>query len=425
MDVYIKKGTNYYWPVLYVLKVIEKSNGVNFKIVDSKENVEFFWDHLDVGSQVIANNFYDELEKELPDLSHSKQLKDEQYIVDYRGKKDLVATIFYMINCLQESPGNNNNLDRYGRFKYESSYQFKYNSIEENIVQQYIDSLIISFNMSVKETKSTVFVSHDIDSLYGSLFQDSFWAFRRLNIGVLLNVIANELIRRPHWKNIDKIIKINTDFDIRSTFFWLVNSGKGNQNIKNADYQIHKEQRLLKLVKNSGFKNGLHKSSSDMSINEELDKGKLLQSYNRYHFLNFLPNRDWRKISDSRLQLDASLGFVERYGFRNSYGKAFQPFDHTTMKPFDFVEIPLNIMDGTFHKYMKVEPKAISEKVISFFEKHKYNCCLSFLWHNNYFTDYKYGSFLDQYKKILTYFYESKIQSTTPPEIIKENLLSW
>jgi len=181
----------------------------------------------------------------------------------------------------------------------------------------------------------------------------------------------------------------------------------------------------LKRVKEAGFINGLHKSCSNMSIDDELEKGEIDTTYNRYHFLNFLPSRDWSKISNSRLQMDASLGFAERYGFRNSFGNAFQPYNLVEKKPYDFLEIPLNLMDGTFHKYMKIETQRVGDIIIDFFERNKNDCCLSLLWHNTYFTDYKYNSFLAEYKKVLSYFYEIKIQSLTPQEIIEDNLLSW
>jgi len=238
-------------------------------------------------------------------------------------------------------------------------------------------------------------------------------------------LIMLEIARRPHWKNIDKNIKINDERDIKSTFFWLVNKGLGKGNIKNADYNLSQERKLPQLVENSGNINGLHKSCSDMTIDAELEKGGIKTSYNRYHFLNFLTHRDWRKISDSKLDFDSSLGFAEHYGFRNSYGKAFQPFDIIKNKPYDFIEAPLNFMDTTFHKYMKMPVQEIGKTIINFYQKNDKNCDLSLLWHNTYYTDYKYGSFIDEYKKVISFIYESKIDCVVPSQLINENRLEW
>ncbi len=181
----------------------------------------------------------------------------------------------------------------------------------------------------------------------------------------------------------------------------------------------------MKLVESSGFVNGLHKSCSEMTINDELKKGNITTFYNRYHFLNYLPHKDWSEISNSNLQFDASMGFVERYGFRNSYGNAFQPYNIFKKRPYDFVEAPLNFMDGTFHKYMKVNPDHIGNLIIEFYERNKYNCLFSLLWHNTYFTNYKYNSYLKEYKKVLSYIYENKINCLKPQEIVDKNMLSW
>jgi hypothetical protein len=247
-----------------------------------------------------------------------------------------------------------------------------------------------------------------------------------MKISVLLNLIAFELAQKPHWKNIDRIIKINSEYDIKSTFFWLVNKGRGLNEIQNADYDIKRESQLLKLVEEKKFINGLHKSCSVDSMNEELDKLGLTNCpYNRYHFLKFSTQRDWNELSESKIQLDCSLGFAEHYGFRNSYGKAFQPFDFLNDKPLKFIEAPLNFMDGTFHKYMKIKTEKIADIIIEFYEKNEYNCNFSLLWHNTYFTNYKYNSFIEEYKKVLGYIYENKVECLTPEELIKDNIITW
>ena len=425
MNIYIRKDTNYYAPVLYVLKIIEKNRNIHFAFLNSSEKAQIIWDDQNDSSENISLKFYNILSNNKNGLNHESLFSSSLGIQDEKENKDLVATIFYMINCLQEIAPNVNELDQFGRFKYTSSYQSKFENIQNNIVEQLIDAFCKKHEINGKKNQSTFFISHDIDTIYGSFLQDGFWALKKMNIGVILSLIAFELCRKPHWRNIDRIIKINNEYDIRSTFFWLVNKGKGVQNIKNADYRLKKEKELLKLVEQSNNTNGLHKSCSAMNIDDELKKGELKTTYNRYHFLKFLPHRDWAKISDSILNFDCSLGFAEKYGFRNSYGKAFQPFNIDQNKPYDFIEAPLNFMDGTFHKYMKIPTNEIGNKIIGFYEMNSENCDFSLLWHNNYFTNYKYNSFIDEYKKILSFIYESKIECVSPKDLIEKNSLEW
>ena len=82
-------------------------------------------------------------------------------------------------------------------------------------------------------------------------------------------------------------------------------------------------------------------------------------------------------------------------------------------------------MDRTFHKYMDIEVDGIGDRIINMYEKNPKNCDISLLWHNNYFTDYKYGSFIKEYKKVVEFIYESKIGCVTPDVLVKNNYLSW
>ena len=82
-------------------------------------------------------------------------------------------------------------------------------------------------------------------------------------------------------------------------------------------------------------------------------------------------------------------------------------------------------MDRTFHKYMKINTNEIGNIIIEYFERNQLNCLFSLLWHNTYFTDYKYNSFLEEYKKVMSFIYESKISSLVPEEIVSDNILKW
>ncbi len=425
MKVYIRPQTDYYFPTLYVLKTLAKNANAEIIFVSDSGNADIIWDHKAENSQPIATRFYRKLLEEPSKLKHKAVFQSSTEVITTEGKKDSIATIFYMINCVQEASPEADDMDEYGRFRYDKSYQKRFDCIEENLVQQEMEQFCAHHGIKANNKPSTFFISHDIDTIYGSFLQDGFWAVKNLKIGAILSILTNELIRNPHWKNMDRILKINSEYDVRSTFFWLVNKGTGKDGIMNADYQLEKEGKLKQLVSEAGFTNGLHKSSSEMSIDDELQKGGIDTTFNRYHFLNFNPHTDWKKVSNSKLTLDCSLGFAERYGFRNSYGHVFQPFNLEENKPYDFVEAPLNFMDGTFHKYMNQPTETIGDTIIDFFEKNSENCQFSLLWHNTYFTDYKYSGFLAEYKKVMAYIYENRIGHLLPEQLIEEGKLEW
>jgi hypothetical protein len=76
-------------------------------------------------------------------------------------------------------------------------------------------------------------------------------------------------------------------------------------------------------------------------------------------------------------------------------------------------------MDRTFYNYLKIPVHKVADQCIEFIDNNKTNCILSVLWHNNFFESIKYKGYLEEYKKILFYLYESKIRSISPQEIFE------
>ena len=345
--------------------------------------------------------------------------------MDESNVEVLTLGIFYLVNCIQECNIDTANLDQYGRYKYSNSLQSKYDCVTDNMVNKLMETILNKVSIKMERIKSKIFISHDIDFLYNSKKEDVKWAAKNYRVGDLIKLIFQEIARKPHARNIDRVIKLDSEYDIRSTFFWLVNQGEGLNGIPNADYNIREEQDLIKIVNQSSCFNGLHKSASQDSIGTEINKSGHQWRYNRNHYLRFSTHDHWRAISESNIKLDCSLGFSEHYGFRNSYGSPFTPFDLRNNRPYNFVEAPLHVMDATFLYYLKTDPKKIGSTVIDFIEKNKQDCVLSILWHNNYLTDFAYKPFLKAYKEILSYIYEYQFESITPDEIIEQNTIQW
>ena len=241
-----------------------------------------------------------------------------------------------------------------------------------------------------------------------------------------MQLLFNVVLQKPDWLNMDKIMQVEDEYSFKSTFYWIVNKGKVNSRMVNADYNVGsaKMKGVLDDISKKGWDNGLHKSVSDDNFNTELKKLGIPAKGNRYHYLRFsLPN-GFNEIEKAGLQFDSSLGFAETCGFRNSYGQPFQPFNIKERRPYKFVEAPLHIMDGTFQRYMKIPVNETAERAIAFMEANKQNCTFSILWHNTFFTEHKYKGYLDEYKKILAYLYESKFTCKTQQQIIDEYLVA-
>ncbi len=95
----------------------------------------------------------------------------------------------------------------------------------------------------------------------------------------------------------------------------------------------------------------------------------------------------------------------------------FVPFSMGSQKPYHFLEVPLNVMDGTFQKYMGLSPEQSSQHIINFIEKNSTNAVISVLWHNHFFTSYRFGAYFKPYKELLNYLKENQYGYITPDEL--------
>ena len=337
---------------------------------------------------------------------------------------DELLTAFYLINCLQEY--NSVSLDPIGRFKFEDSYQKRFNKIESNFVtllfEGYFRKHLSELLENRVEEKSSFFLSHDIDSLYGAFLQDGKAALKKGRLDIIARLIVNAVILRPDWFNIDKIISIESEYDLRSTFFWIVNKGRVNSALTNADYDINskKVKDTLASIMGKGNSIGLHKSISSETFNQEILKLNKHIVLNRNHYLRFQLPQHFNDLEKSEIKIDCSLGFAEHYGFRNSLAIPFVPFNLEAAKPFSFLEIPLNVMDGTFQKYMSIPPGETSRRIIDFIEKNKYNSVISVLWHNHFFSSYRFKGYFEPYEDLLFYIKEKKFSVITPGQLFNK-----
>lgn len=418
--IFLERNKSFSSPIKWTLDLMARHSEAKWEFVSDLSDADIIFNEEKISTEPINKAFYDSIEHiSRFDPKHWLN-KESGNICFENGETDLLSTIFYYTNCLQEFNTKKEDLDEYQRFKYSNSIQCSKSNLEKQTVLILIHQWLSEHDIKIVQTKSRLFLSHDIDSMYGSFLQDGFWALKQKNLTALLQVCANFILRTPHWRNIDKMLATNDEFEIKSTFFWLVNNGKDENSIPNADYIIKKESELIELVANHGSVNGIHKSSFQSSISEEISQQPELEPYNRFHFLKFTPQNDWPKLNSEQVKLDVSLGFAEHYGFRNGYGLPFKPFNFDTKDAMTTTIVPLILMDRTLHRYMKVEPKEIEKRIIEFLDQNKYDTVWSILWHNIFYSDYKFGGYLNLLKSILNFVKEENIGYALPNDLIIE-----
>jgi hypothetical protein len=427
LKIYFDKNTIYTSEIEYIWSIFAQNKKIPFLSVDTPASANFILSSGQDTDLAIAVNFWsDILEKKL--FAHELHFQKDCFIRNEYNQIDYLATAFYMLNSLQEYESTE--VDEIGRFSYTKSYQLKFNNIQENLVQQCFDALIES-NEKLKTLNSpdpgtsAFFLSHDIDSIYGSVYQDGLHVLKQGKPFIFMKLLLQHLSHQPPWLNMDKIMQIENEYQFKSAFYWLVNKGRIDKRQVNADYEIGSKlvANTANAIATHGWSNGLHKSISDMTMSAEMQRlnaAGIKAMSNRYHYLKFSVPDVYEQVSKAGLQMDASLGFADAIGFRNSYGRPFQPYNLKKRTPYPIIEVPLTIMDGTLQRYNKVQVGETANEIIEFLEKHKKGCVLSLLWHNTFFSSYKYKGYFEEYKKLIAYFYDNKFKCLLPEDLVKE-----
>ena len=416
INIYIAPDTAFAELIKHTLHTVFFNKGLQCTFTNNAENAFLTIGYSDQNDLVVSEQFHQLLSQNV--FTHTQQLTDNGNIVNKFGNTDFISTISYLINSFQEY--NDIDPDQYGRFKYTNSLQHKLNSIENNTVQQIIDHLFQSHpklkDLPTTTRKSRVFLTHDIDSVYGSVTEDGRFALERLMPFEILRLIYNAYIGTPDWLNMDKIMKIEDEYGFKSTFYWLLVKNK-----QNSDYDFHSPaiRKVFKEVLSKGWECGIHKSMGDSGFDAEIKTYGSQPEGNRFHFLKFTLPGGYDLIEQHRLKLDTSLGFSPVFGLRNSYGQPFVPFNLIKNRPYHFVEAPQIMMDRTFFN-LGMPLHEIKKKFFDFVEQNKANCVFTLNFHNNFFTELKYAGYTQLYRDILAGLKEMGIEGISQSQIIDE-----
>ena len=341
------------------------------------------------GGFAITNSFHDFLSGNIDTVAARYNLPSG--LKDFRNAEPL-ACAFYLLNSLHETILPAHKLDHYGRYPYQESIQNTHNLMEVNYVQEILDDMYVNLTgQPTVETESKIMWSHDIDYLFSAWRNDLIVALRDSRYWEIPKIMWKAATTSSRWDNIDDILKMENEYGIHSIFFWLTQRGKSRvsptHSIDHADYtfQMKKLQKYWQRIAKSGAIHGLHKSTFPIEMEAELQRLPEPVEINRNHFLRFsLPNH-YDHVERSGLKYDATLGFPEQFGFRNSFGSPFQPYNLRKNRPYRFIEYPLHLMDATFLTYLNDDLESMTQKMIDFVQRHDRSCTIGILLHNTYF----------------------------------------
>ena len=252
----------------------------------------------------------------------------------------------------------------------------------------------------VPGVKHFVVCSHDIDFFYSSRSA----AITRLvkNLGIGLRDYRNWPFIAWNAKNIPRVVggerigdylprlfDLLEGLEFRSTLFVVGN----HAHRRDPDYQLKDLRPHLIAAERRGFSVGVHGSYQSCieagtlapEIREIENVTGCRMKGGRQHWLRFDNHeRLFDMVEEAGLTYDSTLGFPETVGFRNGANFAFPPYDFKREKAYEFLEIPLVIMDGGLQAASvasRAKPQEIADEVLN--ESRKYGWGgISALWHN-------------------------------------------
>ena len=327
---------------------------------------------------------------------------------------DIVLSAFYLLSGWHEYASDQR--DHLGRFPFEQSIQFKLDMVRVPVVNYYFDILktaveqALGISLEVNPwggAPFATFVSHDIDKVRSGWLEEGLSAVKQGRLISAGKLTARRFLTRDVWFNIDEVLEVDLNHDVRPTFFVLAKQGSVD-GVPNADYDIGSRdvQDVLRLVSERGAEIGLHASlGSNESADHILDEMKQLPERPagvRFHYLKYDPVTTPAVLSKTGIEYDSTLGFAEQPGFRNGICHPFTLYDLDRDEPTNVIEIPLVLMDATLSQYMNVSPDSAPDIARSLIDEiKKFRGCFSVLWHNNYFSPFKYRGWDDAFDRIL------------------------
>lgn len=345
---------------------------------------------------------------------------------------DILAASFYFLSGWQEYAGGHK--DSLDRFPHRKSLQFALKSTHIPYVNYYFGLLKKAveqtYGLQLSPQKGSaefqLAITHDIDYLHSGWMEDSFHMLKRGRLPSFFRILAAKTSGTDSWFTLDEMRRLEEERAVTASYYFLCRSGRID-GIDHADYDITDPEirKQIDKLSRAGFEIGLHGSSGTHTDYEKLTEDVNLLSRavkgGRFHFLKFDMAGSPAVLQNTGFMYDSTLGFAEQPGFRNGFAHPFYLYDIEKDRRTDVLEIPLAVMDTSLQnpKYMgRKSEEAFGEiqKVVE--EIRKFNGAAAILWHNNFFSDYKFGGWREVFTDILDYCEEHDGAAVSASEIV-------
>lgn len=311
---------------------------------------------------------------------------------------DIFAAVFYLLSRYEEYVYKGK--DRYGNFDYRKSILYKLNTLDNPVVDEWInifkDVLKNNFpSLKFKQEKPRCLLSFDIDVAYEYKNRS---ALR--TIGGLAKKITTLKFDALKDQALTLMNKKKDSFDTygyiegkmknnKALFFF--NMGKYGKRDKNPSYKNHVFRNLICSIHQKYFV-GLHPSFAS-NYDEQLlaeEKQKLEEiiqqkiTLSRQHYLKIEMPKTFEQLLQNGIKKDFSTGYYLFYGFRAGTCHPFLFFDLSTNEITGLRLYPFAFMDGTLNEVMHLSAEKAKFCITQLIETvQKFNGVFIPIWHNS------------------------------------------
>ncbi|MFJ5713879.1 polysaccharide deacetylase family protein [Neobacillus sp. NPDC093127] len=336
---------------------------------------------------------------------------------------DLFGSAFFMLTRWEEYV--NKERDMHNRFPAKASAAYKNAFLERPIVNEYVEMLWnmlahLGIEQARKEREFELILTHDVDHI-------SYWKgplrhvqvlgadiLKRKNVALFLRHIV-DLTRvklgkqNDPYDTFDYIMNLSESAGIKSRFYFM--SGGSTQFDNNYQVDESAALNIIKKVKERGHIIGFHPSFNAYNnpLQWKKEKERLEEALGfsvkegRQHYLRFEVPVTWNIWDSNRMEMDCTLGYPEREGFRCGTCYEYTVFDFIERKKLTIKEFPLIVMDGTLFGFQDLSPKQMETATMKLLEiTKKYKGKFVYLWHNSSFNIEHWKKHDSVYTHILT-----------------------
>ena len=316
---------------------------------------------------------------------------------------DIFQTIFFHISRYEEWFSYDAKKDIHGLMSSEEHFLVRHHIHDLPVVDHLVFYLYELLSLNPKQISTSFRLTHDIDAIRRF---PSFYKFIRANANVIFYQKSKWLLLKRLWTTYFKVV-FNDENDPYNTFSWLLSTK--NPNI--VDRKIYflsggktkyenffkvndpKCTPIFKLCVKNQYELGIHPSymSGQDATMIQNEKSTLEQNINqkvahsRQHFLRYHIKETSKILEKIGISSDSSLGYRNKTGFRCGTGFPYKLYNFDSERPFDFVEIPLIVMDMAVIHQVGWNADLFISHVDNFLKKNHHFTQITFNFHNSTF----------------------------------------